>query len=165
MFTFGMRGRFAGRALVAVDLDEEVAGDAEREEVDRRPADDLVGAEVNREERVAGARSSPPATAARPRPSAHEWNLSAPSTPKNAPESIIPSRPMFTTPLRSENMPPIAANVSGVAQTSVDATSAPQDDDEVQVRRRTSGWRAAPSTMPSDADARRRPTRAGARRA
>ena len=35
--------------------------------------------------------------------------------PKNAPISIIPSRAMFTTPLRSENMPPSAPKVSGVA--------------------------------------------------
>ena len=50
----------ARRAVLAVDLDEEVARDAEREEVDRRAADDLVGAQVDREERVqereAGAR-------------------------------------------------------------------------------------------------------------
>ena len=47
-----MRGRSPGVPFVAVDLDEEVAGDAEREEVDRRAADDLVGAQVDREERV-----------------------------------------------------------------------------------------------------------------
>ena len=47
--------------------------------------------------------------------------LSAPQIPQNAPISIIPSRPMFTTPERSENMPPIAAKVSGVAKTSIDA--------------------------------------------
>ena len=34
-------------AVLAVDLDEEVAGDAEREEVDREAADDLVGAQVD----------------------------------------------------------------------------------------------------------------------
>ena len=45
---------------------------------------------------------------------------------KNAPISIIPSSPMFTTPERSLNMPPIAANVSGVAQRSVAARSADQ---------------------------------------
>ena len=33
----------------------------------------------------------------------------------------MPSSPMFTTPERSENMPPIAANVSGVANTSIEA--------------------------------------------
>src|SRR3954470_15908764 len=60
-------------------------------------------------------------------PIPHEPNLSAPRHAKNAPASIIPSRPMFTTPLRSENMPPIAAYVSGVAQTSVDATSGPHE--------------------------------------
>ncbi len=56
-----------------------------------------------------------PASAAQRSPSAHELSLSAPRMPKNAPASIIPSRPMFTTPLRSEKMPPIAANASGVA--------------------------------------------------
>ena len=47
--------------------------------------------------------------------------LSAPQIPKKAPISIMPSSPMFTTPERSENIPPIAANVSGVAKTSIDA--------------------------------------------
>jgi len=46
-------------------------------------------------------------------------SLSAPSTAKNAPVSIIPSSPMFTTPLRSENMPPSAAYVRGVAKTNI----------------------------------------------
>ena len=41
--------------------------------------------------------------------------ISAPHAPKNAPVSIIPSSPMFTTPARSEVTPPMAANVSGVA--------------------------------------------------
>ena len=40
---------------------------------------------------------------------------SAPQAPKNAPVSIMPSRPMFTTPERSEITPPSAAKVSGVA--------------------------------------------------
>ena len=48
-------------------------------------------------------------------PSGHESSLSAARIAKNAPISIIPSRPMFTTPARSLNMPPIAAKVSGVA--------------------------------------------------
>ena len=46
--------------------------------------------------------------------------------PKKAPVSIIPSRPMFTTPLRSEKRPPIAAKMSGVAKRSVAAVSADQ---------------------------------------
>ena len=33
-----------GCAVLAVDLDEEVAGDTERKEVDREAADDLIGA-------------------------------------------------------------------------------------------------------------------------
>ena len=41
--------------------------------------------------------------------------MSAPHAPKNAPISIMPSRPMLTTPERSEMTPPSAANVSGVA--------------------------------------------------
>src|SRR5205823_3626347 len=40
-----------------------------------------------------------------------------------APISIIPSRPMFTTPLRSEKMPPMAPNRSGVARPKVCAIS------------------------------------------
>jgi len=35
-----------------VQLDEEVPGDSEREEVDGRSADDLIGAQLDREERV-----------------------------------------------------------------------------------------------------------------
>ena len=35
--------------------------------------------------------------------------------PKNAPISIMPSRPMLMTPLRSDRMPPIAPKISGVA--------------------------------------------------
>ena len=37
--------------------------------------------------------------------------------------SIIPSSPMFTTPLRSENIPAIAPNMSGVAKPNVCAIS------------------------------------------
>ena len=98
-FTSGMFGIPArGVPFVAVDLDEEVAGDAEGEEVDRRPADDLVGAHVDREERVDqsedGAGASPAVTS----PSSQELSLSAPRMPKKQPESIMPSSPMFTTP-------------------------------------------------------------------
>ena len=57
-----------------------------------------------------------PEIAAVTRPSSHELSLSAPRMPKKQPESIIPSSPMFTTPARSANMPPIAANASGVAK-------------------------------------------------
>ena len=57
----------------------------------------------------------PPDTMPMSRPSSHDPVTSAPQKPKKAPISICPSRPMFTTPLRSENIPPIAAKVSGVA--------------------------------------------------
>ena len=114
-WTSGMLGDVRRRALAAVDVDEEVAGDPEREEVDRRPADDLVGAQVDREEGVDEREQRRRRAAAQSRPSAQESSLSAPRMPKNAPDSIIPSRPMFTTPLRSEKMPPIAAKASGVA--------------------------------------------------
>ena len=46
------RREVGGRALGSVELEEQVARQAEREEVDRRAADDLVGAEGDREERV-----------------------------------------------------------------------------------------------------------------
>ena len=36
-----------GCAVLAVDVDEEVPGDAEREEVDREAADDLVSAQID----------------------------------------------------------------------------------------------------------------------
>ena len=42
------------------------------------------------------------------RPRNHESSRSAPKIPKKAPMSIMPSRPTFTTPLRSETMPPSA---------------------------------------------------------
>ena len=63
--------------------------------------------------------SPPPAAAAIARPQTQLPVLSAPQIPQKAPISIIPSRPMFTTPERSENIPPTAANVSGVAKTSI----------------------------------------------
>ena len=62
---------------------------------------------------------NPPATIAQRMPSDQLPNLSAPSTAKNAPVNIIPSSPMFTTPLRSQNIPPRAAYVSGVANTNI----------------------------------------------
>ena len=49
--------------------------------------------------------------------------LSAPQMPQKAPMSIMPSRPMFTTPLRSEKMPPSDPYISGVAKTSIEAIS------------------------------------------
>ena len=58
------------------------------------------------------------------RPPTHECVRSAPQMAKNAPISIIPSRPMLTTPLRSEKSPPIAANVRGVAERKVADRSA-----------------------------------------
>ena len=60
-----------------------------------------------------------PATIAHTNPSTQEFSLSAPSTPKKQPASIIPSRPTLTTPLRSEKRPPSAANASGVANTNI----------------------------------------------
>ena len=74
----------------AVDVDEGVAGDPEREEVYRGAADDLVGAQVDREERV-DQRERPPATIADEEADDPRPVPSAPQTPKNAPISIIPS--------------------------------------------------------------------------
>ena len=51
---------------------------------------------------------------------------SAPQIAKNAPVSIMPSSPMFTTPERSENSPPRDAKRSGVAYRSAAPKSAPQ---------------------------------------
>ena len=48
-------------------------------------------------------------------PSSHEPVTSAPQAAKNAPMSIMPSRPMFTTPARSDTRPPRPAKSSGVA--------------------------------------------------
>ena len=58
--------------------------------------------------------SNPPANMPMRTPMTQEPVRSAPQAPKNAPINIIPSSPMFTTPLRSENMPPIAAKTSTV---------------------------------------------------
>jgi hypothetical protein len=70
--------------------------------------------------------SKPPASIPIRTPLTQEPDLSAPQIPQKAPISIIPSSPMFTTPLRSENIPPIAAKVSGVAKTSIEAISVDQ---------------------------------------
>ena len=59
--------------------------------------------------------NEPPATIAASRPSTHEFELVGAQDAEEGAVSIIPSRPMFTTPLRSENIPPIAAKASGVA--------------------------------------------------
>ena len=64
---------------------------------------------------------SPPNSIAIKRPTTQLPLQTEPQTAKNAPMSIIPSRPMFTTPERSEKIPPIAANASGVAKRSVAA--------------------------------------------
>ena len=58
-------------------------------------------------------------------------------TEVNAPAIMIPSRPMFTTPERSESTPPSAAKISGVAFTSVSAAMREQREHErVHVDRR-----------------------------
>ena len=92
-----MRGIPQGVPPLAVDVDEEVAGDAEGEEVDRGPAHDLVGAEMNREDGV-NQRQRGAAPIAASSPKAHDPDFWAARIPKNAPASIIPSRAMFTTP-------------------------------------------------------------------
>ena len=102
------------RAVVAVDVDVQVAGDADREQVQRGAGDDLVGPERDREQRVQAAKTAP-ATIAITIPSSHEPVMSAPQAPKNAPISIMPSSAMLMTPERSENRPPSAPNSSGVA--------------------------------------------------
>ena len=48
----GMVDRPVGRPLRTVDLQEQVRRQPESEEVDRKPTDDLVGAQADREERV-----------------------------------------------------------------------------------------------------------------
>ena len=65
--------------------------------------------------------SSPPNSIAIRRPTTQLPLQTEPQTAKNAPMSIIPSRPMFTMPERSEKIPPIAANASGVAKRRVAA--------------------------------------------
>ena len=110
----------ARRPLVSVRVDVDVARDSQREEVDRRSANDRSERRWI-EKAACTSASAAPASMPMSMPRTHEPVLSAPYTPKNAPISIIPSRPMLTTPLRSENRPPIAANVSGVAKRSVAA--------------------------------------------
>ena len=67
--------------------------------------------------------SSPPKSIAIRSPTTQLPLQTAPQTPKKAPISIIPSSPMFTTPERSEKIPPIAAKASGVAKRSVEAST------------------------------------------
>ena len=67
------------------------------------------------EKKACTSASAPPATMPTSRPRNHESMRSAPKIPKKAPVSIMPSRPMFMTPLRSETMPPSAPKISGVA--------------------------------------------------
>ena len=57
----------------------------------------------------------PPAAMAPSSPISHEPLFWDTTTPQKQPISIIPSRPMLTTPERSEKRPPSAPNVSGVA--------------------------------------------------
>ena len=108
--------------------------------------------------------SAPPAIIAITRPPNHHPVTSAPQMPKNAPISIIPSRPMFTTPLRSETSPPIAANVSGVVQTS--ASEMIVDHVMTSSRCEELAWAAAtPPTIPTSPGDDGPPTRRGSRRA
>ena len=109
------RREVGGRPLRAVELEVEVARQTEREEVDRRAADDLVRAERDRRRTRAAAPSGRRRATPMASPRGHAPVMSAPQTAKNAPVSIIPSSPMFTTPERSENRPPIDAKTSGVA--------------------------------------------------
>ena len=103
------------RSFLPVDVDEEVAGEPDREKVDRRAADDLVGAQVDREDGVQQ-RHQPAGEDADDQPEPPRVELvGAARMAKKAPISIIPSRPMLTTPERSLNMPPSAPKMSGVA--------------------------------------------------
>ena len=86
----------------------EVLRDPERQDVDRHAGDDVVDAEGHRRQRVQQtaertaddadehARPTDP-TGSRPKPAPH------------VPRIIIPSRPMFTTPARSDHRPPSPA--------------------------------------------------------
>ena len=69
--------------------------------------------------------------------------------PKKAPISIMPSRPMLITPLRSDTMPPSAANSSGVAKRSIEAISA----DHVKTSRRFASPDFVAATAPTIATA------------
>src|SRR6266508_2390721 len=64
---------------------------------------------------------SPPKSIAMRRPTTQLPLQTEPQIPKKAPVSIIPSSPMFTTPARSEKIPPMAAKASGVAKRRVEA--------------------------------------------
>jgi hypothetical protein len=65
--------------------------------------------------------SEPPAKTANRSPTTQLPLHTVAQMPKKAPASIIPSSPMLMTPARSLKMPPIAANVSGVAKRRVAA--------------------------------------------
>jgi hypothetical protein len=101
---------------------------------------------------------TPPASIAPRIPISQEPVHPHTAIPKNAPESIIPSRPMFTTPERSEKMPPIAAKVSGVAARRVAARRlVPKTASSASVCRPTA--QSAPAVQTTDRPIAHHPTR------
>ena len=142
--------RHSGVPRVPSEGAEEEAGNAESEEVDGEAADDLIGPQVDAEERVH--EREDPAGCHRDEQPELPRPVSAQTTmPKNAPMSIIPSRPMFTTPERSEKIPPIAANVSGVAKRSVEARR-PVAEDAASFAASSPWNQRAASTATGDTD-------------
>ena len=113
----------------------------------------------------------PPAPPAIPMAMPHHGpNSSAPQAPNHVPSTIIPSRPMLTTPARSAQMPPRPASRMGTARRSVDS-AVPAEMRSV-VSGRASSWMIDRTTTSPRAatiqrntiDERRRPFTTGSRR-
>ena len=134
----GRRASPAGRSLSNrpppprswPDQAVQVAGEADGGDVDDRAADDLVGADADREPGVHDRpAATPDRTAATTRDDQRQRDAeddrrrrsaaapaprpSPTAKPTNAPVSIMPSMPMFTTPLRSHRIPHIAPSAIG----------------------------------------------------
>src|ERR1051325_6530206 len=100
--------RDAGRDVLAVvELHEEVARYPQRQEVDSRPADDLIGSEMDREEGGHPGPPPPPPPRAPPPPPPRLPTWPAPHTPESAPITISPPGRLSPTPGPSETIPPI----------------------------------------------------------
>ena len=122
----------------------------EREEVDRRPADDLVRAQRDREERVHAA----PSSAAGDHPderarASRSRSRRRPRRRRTRPSASSPRGRCSRRRERSEKRPPSDAKTSGVAKRSVAREQRAPDDDRFEVARRSSASPGYPMTSPS----------------
>ena len=106
----GSDRRRAGRTKV---LAARYCDGAERDDVDRHAGDDVVDAEDHRGDGVQqAAEHAHEDRAERRRPRRRSGSRSTP--PPQVPRIIMPSRPMLTTPARSDQRPPRPASMIGM---------------------------------------------------